>query len=386
MINQLHLVVNASITSGGEGVAAFRYAETLAVVGGGGVTLLAKNAASQPNSDSEEVRVFDFQVLPFFHNFLPDWLNQYNFIELLCRQKRIQIIHLHGIWSPFLAVAALIAARKKILLVISPHGCLESWALGYKYYKKQLALNTYQGAVLRSAAMFIATAEQELVSIRKLGYRQPIAVIPNGVDVVSDRQCHQRVGIKTILFLSRLHPIKGLFDLVEAWAISRQPGWKIVIAGGDEVGYRAIVEKLIMAKGLQADFEFVGFVEGSRKQACFEEATLFVLPTYSENFGIAIAEAMAYELPVITTTGAPWRDLVKYRCGWWVSPGVPGLTGALIDALDCSSEELREMGRRGRQVVIDKYSWSNIGSLSLEVSEWLLNRSSPKPIFVNVVV
>jgi len=310
---------------------------------------------------------------------------QYLFIKKLCEQKNIELIHLHGMWSPYLAVAALVARMKRIPLVISPHGCLEPWALSYKKNKKNLALKTYQGAVLHSASMFIATANQELESIRSLGYRQPIAVIPNGVDVGLPAKRDSKVGLKTILFLSRVHPIKGLLDLVEAWALARQPGWKIVIAGGDEGGYRAIVEALIQAKGLQSDFEFTGFVDGARKQACFDDATLFVLPTYSENFGIAVAEAMANELPVITTTGAPWRDLVEHRCGWWVAPGVQGVTGALIEAMACSPEDLRAMGHRGRQLVIDKYSWSQIGTTGLEVSDWLLNQSSPKPAVVSVV-
>jgi glycosyltransferase involved in cell wall biosynthesis len=164
----------------------------------------------------------------------------------------------------------------------------------------------------------------------------------------------------------------------------RQPGWKIVIAGGDEGGYRQVVEALIHAKGLQSDFEFTGFVDGKRKQSCFDAATLFILPTYSENFGIAIAEALANELPVITTTGAPWRDLMTHRCGWWVAPGVRGVTDALIAAMACSPDELHAMGKRGRELVINKYSWSHIGATGLETSNWLLDQLKPKPDAINL--
>jgi glycosyltransferase involved in cell wall biosynthesis len=170
-----------------------------------------------------------------------------------------------------------------------------------------------------------------------------------------------------------------LHDLIEAWAFVRRPGWRIVIAGNEEEGCRAKLEALIRGKELEADFEFVGFVDGARKQACFDAADLFVLPTYSENFGIAVAEALANELPVITTTGAPWRDLLAHRCGWWVAPGVQGISGALIAALNCEPEELKEMGRRGRQLVIDKFSWEKIGTSALEVSEWLLDTSRSMP-------
>lgn len=380
---QLHLVVSSGVTSGGEGLAAIRYAESISQAGCEAI-LLSKNISSANNTGSEVAGPLKLEFAPTRHNLLYELIAQYLFIKKLCEQKNVELIHLHGMWSPCLAVAALVARMKLIPLVISPHGCLEIWALSYKRYKKNLALKTYQGAVLRSASMFIATADQELGSIRRLGFRQPVAVIPNGVDVGLPPNRDSQGGIKKILFLSRVHPKKGLLDLVEAWAITRQPGWKIVIAGGDEGGYRAIVETLIQAKGLQSDFDFTGFVDGARKQKCFDDATLFVLPTYSENFGIAVAEAMANELPVITTTGAPWRDLVEHCCGWWVAPGVQGLAGALIEAMACSPEDLHAMGQRGRQLVIDKYSWSKIGTTGLEVNDWLFNQSGPKPSVVNV--
>ena len=383
MQNQLHLVANAAVTSGGEGLAALRYAESIARAGFA-VTLLSKQISGNHVSASFEKTSFDRQVAPIRHNLLIELVDQYRFMQRLCEQGQIDLIHLHGMWSPFLAVAALVARRRRIPLVISSHGCLEPWALGYKHRKKWLALKIYQGVVLRSAALFVATANQELESIRQLRLRQPVAVIPNGVDVGPPPLREAHGAVKTILFLSRVHPIKGLLDLVEAWARVRRPGWRIVIAGGDEDGYRAKVEALVRAKELQSDFEFAGFVDGARKQACFDAADIFILPTYSENFGIAVAEALANELPVITTTVAPWQDLVEHRCGWWVEPGVPGVCGALNEAMECDPAELREMGQRGRQLVLNKYSWAQIGSTALATSQWLLNQSQPKPEAVKV--
>lgn len=384
MQNQLHIVANAAVTSGGEGLAAFRYAQALAQAGAV-VTLLSKKIPNGNATVTCEKGSFFQQHVPQSQHLLVEMFVQYRFLMAFSEQRQIGLVHLHGMWSPFLAVAALVARRMKIPLLISPHGCLEPWALEYKRKKKSLAMKTYQGAILSSASMFVATANQELDSIRKLGYRQPIAVIPNGVDVETLPKSGEKARLKKILFLSRVHPQKGLLDLVEAWAIVRQSGWQIVIAGGDEEGYRATVEALVKKKGLQSDFEFMGFVTGARKQACYDDATFFILPTYSENFGIAVAEALANELPVITTTGAPWHDLVEHECGWWVTPGVKGVSGALIKAMACSSEDLRAMGKRGRQLVIDKYSWSQIGATGLEVSDWLLNQSSPKPAVINVI-
>lgn len=378
MQNQLHLVANAAATSGGEGLAALRYAQSIARAGCA-VTFLSHHTSDNHVSVCFEGGSFEQQSPPTRHNFLLELFDQYRFIQSLCEQKQFDLLHLHGMWTPLLAVAALVARRRRIPIVISPHGCLEPWALHYKHYKKWLALKVYQGAILRSASLFVATAKQELESIRQLDFHQAIAVIPNGIDIGLSGHRHVHKSGKTILFLSRVNPKKGLLDLVEAWAKVRRPEWRIIIAGGDEEGYRAKVEALIKAKGLQSDFEFIGFVEGTRKQFYFDLADIFVLPTYSENFGIAVAEALANELPVITTTGAPWQDLVKHHCGWWVEPGVSGVSGALIEAMDCSSEELREMGRRGRQLVIDECSWNKIGSTALQVSEWLLDASRFKP-------
>lgn len=380
MQNQLHVVANASVTSGGEGLAALRYAESIANAGCA-VTLLSKSVTAAVTERSVGNGRFSQLAAPTRKNLFRELLAQYRYVKNLFDENTFDLVHLHGIWPPFLTVVAMAARSRDIPLVISPHGCLEPWALKYKRYKKWPAMNVYQGSILRSASLFVATANQELENIRRLNLHQPVAVIPNGVDIGLPPK-HTNTDDKTILFLSRVHPKKGLLDLVEAWARVRRAGWRIMIAGGDEEGYRAKVETLIRARGLQSDFEFIGFVDGVNKQACFDKADIFVLPTYSENFGLVVAEALANEIPVITTTGAPWHDLVEYRCGWWVPPGINGLAGALAEAMDADPAELRRMGQRGRKVIQEKYSWSHVGAAALNTSNWLLDRSLPKPALV----
>lgn len=381
MQNQLHVVESAAATSGGEGLAALRYAQSIAAAGCN-VTFLSKQILESNKKISGKSEFFNPQIVTSERSSISGLWHQYQQIRKIFTQQNIDILHIHGMWSPFLAVAAFAARKKKIPVVISPHGCLEPWALQYKRSKKRLALKAYQGFVLRHAIAFVATARQEFESIRKLSLHQPIAILPNGVDVESCPARNENKTVKTILFLSRVHPIKGLLDLVEAWSRVRQPGWRVIIAGGDEDGYRAKVETLIAEKGLQSDFEFLGFVSDQSKQACFDSADIFVLPTYSENFGIVIAEALANKLPVITTTGAPWQDLVMQKCGWWVTPGVDGVASALREAINLEPEELKVMGQRGRNLVISKYSWVTIGTSALAVSNWLLDRSLPKPLEV----
>lgn len=361
MLSQLHIVPNIAVSSGGLGLAALRYAEHVSRAGAK-ITLMTASCETdillERSFDSTD---FCLVHVPYKSHWLQSSIAQYRLIDALCEKDKIDLIHLHGAWLPLFWMAVIIARRRKIPYVVSPHGSFEPWALKHKFFKKYLALLTYQGAVNHTASLFFATAEQEVESIRRLKITQPIIMIPNGVDITTPPVRVFQDRKRTILFLSRIHPIKGLIDLVEAWAKVRNPAWKIVIAGPDENGHQAEVQSVIEAHGLNSDFEFIGLVEGARKAECFANAEIFILPTYSENFGIAVAEALAYELPVITTTGAPWKDLENYRCGWWVPPGVSGISKALKVGMETDSAELRLMGKRGRELVLSKFTWEKIG-------------------------
>lgn len=384
MQHQLHVVADTSLTSGGEGLASLKYAEYIARAGCH-VTLISLNGIELPEREAVGAGSIAIHLLPQKKSvFIYKYLSFYSYIHKLCNKNKVNIIHIHGMWNPVLAVAAVVSKVNKLPLILSPHGCMEPVALRYKFYKKWLALRTYQGIVLRSVSLFVATAEQEKESIRRLDYKQPIAVIPNGVDVTDVVVSTEEKRPKTILFLSRLHPNKGLEDLVESWFRVRKVGWTIIIAGDGDSDYRSYLERLICKRGLESDFEFIGFVTGASKQACFESADLFILPTHSENFGLVVAEALVNELPVITTTAAPWRDLVDYQCGWWVEPDKGGISKALVEAMSLEHEQLIAMGQRGRQLVLDKYSWLNIGIMALNVSGWLLDHSQEKPSNIDV--
>ena len=141
---------------------------------------------------------------------------------------------------------------------------------------------------------------------------------------------------------------------------------------------------LVRTHGLESDFEFPGLVVGEQKERCFAEADIFILPTYSENFGIAVAEALARGLPVITTTGAPWEDLVVHDCGWWVTPDVDGIASALSLAMSLPQSTLAAMGARGVKLVQEKYSWDRIGKIALVTSQWVV-QGGDLPSYVEVV-
>lgn len=383
-MKQLHIVHDISIRSGGLGLAALRYAQAVAKAGASVTLFVAVRTSDELElpEDGGQFNVVGPESRAAIFG-LDGLFCQAKAIRRCLTEARFDVVHLHGTWSPILAIAAYIARSRNIPFIVSPHGCLESWALGHRKLKKQVALAVYQRRVLQNASMLVATAGQELESIRALGLAGPVAVIPNGVDLVSAPK--RRAGsVRKILFLSRIHPQKGLDDLVRAWARVRQSGWRVVIAGPSAGGYEDEIKLLARQLGIADDFYFPGLVAGEQKENCFAEADVFVLPTYSENFGIAVAEALARGLPVITTTGAPWRELETRQCGWWVAPGVEGIAKALSAALAIPSETLLDMGARGKLLVEEKYSWDRIGRDALRASEWTIRHIGTRPACIDL--
>lgn len=298
----------------------------------------------------------------------------------IIRAARPTLIHNHGLWMPLNHWAVSMGRRYGIPVIVQPHGMLEPWALNHKAWKKKLAMAIFQWRDLASANLLVATSNVEYENIRKLGLRQPVAIIPNGVDLnvgalpatlaQADRQ-------RVALFLSRVHPVKGLLNLVRAWAQLAPLGWRLRIAGPDDVGHLGEVLALVQQLGVQGSVDYLGAVEGAAKTALYNAADIFVLPTYTENFGVVVAEALAHGLPVITTRGAPWADLETFGCGWWVDIGVDPLVHALREAMALSDDERRAKGERGRAYV-QRYDWDDIARQTIDVYRWVLGQG-PQP-------
>ena len=258
------------------------------------------------------------------------------------------LIHDHGLWLPTNHVAAQAARRQGVPFLVSTRGMLEPWARQHSRLKKSVAWWVYQRRDLAGAAALHATALSEAQALRSAGLRAPIAVIPNGVEVPPEtvRQPRPTEAPRRALFLSRVHPKKGLPLLLDAWAGVRPAGWELTIAGPDEGGHQAQLEKQAARLGL-GEVSFLGPVADDKKWDLYRSADLFVLPTYSENFGVVVAEALAAGVPVLTTTGAPWAELEAHRAGWWVEPAPRPLAEALRAAVGLSDAECTAMGERG---------------------------------------
>jgi glycosyltransferase involved in cell wall biosynthesis len=311
-----------------------------------------------------------------------------NVLKDAIREHRPALLHDHGIWHPTNYHIARIARKYDIPRVIHPRGMLEEWALNHHRWKKQLALRLYQRKDLETASLFFATAEQEADSIRKMGLRQPIAIIPNGVNPVRKLSnelelTNRKEGPRTALFISRIHPKKGLLNLVEAWNRLRPVDWRLCIAGPDEGGHLEKVMKNVRTYGLEESIDYVGEVRGEKKSALYTSSDLFVLPSYSENFGVVVAEALAHSLPVITTRGTPWEGLLHRRCGWWIEPTVDALTETLKEAMSMDATTLKIIGGRGLKYS-DEFNWAHIASKTAEVYRWVLGQGPMPACVLNI--
>jgi glycosyltransferase involved in cell wall biosynthesis len=293
--------------------------------------------------------------------------------EAALRSFRPSVMHDNGLWLPHNHRIAALAARNSIPRVVSTRGMLEPWALAHKRWKKIVAWRAYQARDLRSAHRLHATSDEEARHLQRLRLGVPAAVIPNGVDpapacVPSARQQELRVA----LFLGRLYPVKGLPMLVEAWSRTRPSGWRLSIAGPDESGHRRGLEAAIAAAGLEQQVVFLGTLDPASRSAALHEAELLVLPSHSESFGMAVAEALAHGTPVLTTTAVPWPELGSRGCGWRVEPTPDGLSEGLRVATLCTRETLIRMGERGQTWVQDAFGWRPIARRFLGLYEEML--------------
>ena len=278
-----------------------------------------------------------------------------------------QLVHIHALWSPMLHRVAVAARRAGLPVVWSPHGMITPWAMHNKRMKKLLGWYLYQKRDLASAALLHATAQSEVEDIRRMGLKNKVVVAPLGVRIPSESHSSSTPSLnsnrRTLLFVSRVQRKKGLMNLVRAWSelpADVRVNWRVRIVGPDQENHTQELRDECVRLGVMQDFEFVGPKYGDELSDEYSAADLFVLPTFSENFGSVVIEALAHGTPVICTKGAPWQELEDESCGWWIDIGVKPLVLALTSAMKMSPDRLGQMGARGRRLVERKYSWTRV--------------------------
>ena len=376
-----HVISSIDLTSGGPSYSATILCSELIKIGFTcNITAISSNKPLIPYRTRNNIFLIENNLLKY--------LNLHDHLLNLFISGKMNIFHGHGIWQFFIHSMTVFAKKRRIPYIISPRGMLEPWALIEKKWKKRIALWLYQYNDIADAACIHATAQMEADNIRKLGFKNPIAIIPNGINLEEFPFPKQKPKkpLQTMLFLSRIHPKKGIEILIEAWSkldIELKKNWQVIIAGNGEKKYINSLHQLMINKGLEKEIKIIGPQFGSDKFKVFEQADIFVFPTYSENFGIVVAEALACGVPVITTKGTPWEELNTHHAGWWIDIGISPLIESLQQALQLTTEQRRTMGQNGRQMIEENYTIEVVAKKMALLYEWVIN-GGEKPKFVDL--
>lgn len=297
----------------------------------------------------------------------------------LTKTEGVDVYHIQGIWMYSSYITARYARKHGQPYVITLHGTLYPEALRHSYWVKKVSLLLYQRRQLQQAACIHVTCMKEMEYYHSLGFTNPVAVVPCPMECDDKVEPLYSRNVKRIGYLGRVHPRKRIEKLIEIWACLKEPGELLIIGDGDS-GYMDFLKKETERLNLK-NIRFEGFISGEKKNRLLASLTCLVVPSDFENFGIIIPEALLQEIPVIASTGSPWKDLNTYQCGWWVNNDLGSLTTAVQEALSLDREVLDKMGKRGRQLVLDKYSVDVVSPQMEQLYAWIAGRGD-KPEFV----
>ena len=327
------------------------------------------------------------------------------------------LIRVDGLWT-YISVASLRWHQKtKRPHVVAPRGMLDPWALNNSRFKKKLAALVFENSHLRCAACLHALCQSEAKSIRAYGLTNPICVVPNGIDlpwvvegselrVESSALQRFAAGRKILLYLGRIHPKKGLANLLKAWkqvsdrwsVVGGQSSeWLLAIAGWDERGHEDELKRLATELGTAwvdvrehrtSNIEhptsngcpllFLGPQFGEEKAACYQGCEAFILPSFSEGLPMVVLEAWAYGKPVLMTPECNLPEGFVAGAALRIEPSAESIARALEDVFRAPPAALRSMGEKGRELVRVRFAWPKVASDMKAVYDWVLG-GGPKP-------
>ncbi len=311
-----------------------------------------------------------------------------------------------GTWTSL----SIVASQSPGPRIVSPHGMLDQWALGRSGWKKRVARVLFEQRHLAGAACLHALCRSEARSIRSYRLKNPVAIIPNGVDL-PELSAGTENGLpeteqKILLFLGRLHPKKGLMNALRAWALAGRQGdgWQFVIAGWDQGGHDEELKRLCDELGLaysntptcefldqaatsshESSVVFVGPAFGEHKDRLLRHASAFILPSFSEGLPMSVLEAWSYRLPVLMTDHCNlpegFANDAALRIGTETGEGSQGagegdkamsIEQGLQILFEMSESDRKQMGLKGRCLVEERFTWPQVASQMKEVYEWIL--------------
>lgn len=374
----LHIAASLSSVSGGPPKVIQGLTETL-VKKGNEVSIFA--SAKERDGDNliypkgTKVRIFK-------ESFISKTWKGHSFYFKKALEKEVpnfNIVHIHETWHYLHFVAYRMAKKFKKPFIITPYGTLEPWCLNYKGFKKKVFSFLIQRRILKEASAIHAITENEAKNIKAFGVNNtPIAVIPNGIDLQEFRNLPPKEallsfipklkGKKIILFLGRIHPIKGLDLLIKAFSkIAKQrKNICLLVVGPDEDGYQAKIENLLEKEGILDRVFFTGMLTGYKKLVVLGGSDICIIPSYSEARSIVALEAMLSGLPVIITHQCNFPEIAENKAGLIINPKEDELTEAITKLLENPSF-IKEMGENGQGLVREKFAWDNVADQTLDL-------------------
>ncbi|MBD2193886.1 MULTISPECIES: glycosyltransferase [Calothrix] len=291
------------------------------------------------------------------------------------------LLHIHAIFSYASTAAMAIARLKGVPYIVRPLGQLGEWSLQQSTRKKQIYLKLIEKDNLNYSQYIHFTSEQEQQEARKLNLIAPSFILPHGLTIVNNipnarQQLRQHLKLPTdepiILFLSRLHSKKGLDYLIPALGKLSDYRFTLVLAGSGSPDYETEVKSLLVSHGIQNRTHFTGFVSGEIKDLLIQGADLFTLTSYSENFGVAVMEALGAGVPVVVTPGVAVADMVaKEKIGYVAELDIDAIASAIQQALDYP-EEAKHRGDRARQFLLKDYTWERVASKLIAIYQKII--------------
>ena len=302
------------------------------------------------------------------------------------------VAHVHGIWTYAGVAAARCARQRGTPYILSPHGMLDPWALANSGWKKRLARLLYEERVQAGAACLHAATEIEFDDMRRYGRKNPICVIPYGVDIPDPRLRGLPApwadvvphGARTILFMGRYHPKKGVIPLLKGWKLWRErqraiaDEWHLVLVGYDEGGHERELRALVESAGLGGSVHFLPPQFGEKRSGAYFHCDAFVLPSFSEGLPTAVLLAWAHGKPVIITKHCNLNPWVEAGAGLLVEPEANSIADGLETFCAMTPADRQEMGQKGLQIVTQHFVWSKVARQIRDVYEWMCG-GGPRP-------
>jgi glycosyltransferase involved in cell wall biosynthesis len=315
------------------------------------------------NENNHEAKIYYFKRFPIFKKFGFSF-KLFFFLMSEAKSNNKIILHSHGLWMFSNILPYFLNKIFKVKYVSSVRGTLSKWSFNNNKYRKLILWHLIQKRVLYNSDILHATSQMEQNEIRSYGFLNKIFVSPNGMDI--NKNFYNLKMKKQILFLSRIHKKKGIEDLIDAWeTLSKiHKDWKLVIVGPKNK-YSLKLEKKILLNSIR-NISFIGALYGKEKFQMYSESQLYILPTFSENFGVTVAEALSVGTPVIVTRNAPWEFVKKYNAGYWIKGGKQDLIDCINKFINLDASSKHKMKNSALSLIEKEFKWSDIAESMID--------------------